>query len=123
MKKNPEIIIDLISRLPIIKIFSFVADKMNKEVYLVGGFVRDLILDRNRNDIDVLVVGSGVDFAKATADELKIENVNYFKNFGTAHFDYDGMNIEFVGARRESYDRNTRIPVIVTGKQIGRAHV
>lgn len=115
MQKNPEIIIDLISRLPIIKIFSFVADKMNKEVYLVGGFVRDLILDRNRNDIDVLVVGSGVDFAKATADELKIENVNYFKNFGTAHFDYDGMNIEFVGARRESYDRNTRKPVVENG--------
>lgn len=113
---NPsEIIQEKSSKLEIIKTFADVANKLEKEVFIVGGFVRDIILDRNRNDIDVLVIGNGVDFAKAVADELKISNVNYFKNFGTAHFDYNGMNIEFVGARKESYDRNTRKPIVEDG--------
>lgn len=115
MQAISEIILQKISQLPLIKTFSKVAEKVDKEVFLIGGFVRDIILDRHRNDIDILVIGNGVDFAKSVADELKIKNVHYFKNFGTAHFDYEGMNIEFVGARKESYDRNTRKPIVEDG--------
>ena len=115
MQAISEIILQKISQLPLIKTFSKVSEKVDKEVFLIGGFVRDIILDRHRNDIDILVIGSGVDFAKSVADELKIKNVDYFKNFGTAHFDYEGMNIEFVGARKESYDRNTRKPIVEDG--------
>jgi len=106
---------DKIKQVPVINAIASAAEKLDKDVFLVGGFVRDIILDRNRNDIDVLVIGSGVDFAKAVADELKINNVNYFKNFGTAHFDFNGLNIEFVGARKESYDRKTRKPIVEDG--------
>lgn len=115
MQTISEIILQKISQLPLIKTLSKVAEKVDKEVFLIGGFVRDIILDRHRNDIDILVIGNGVDFAKSVADELKIKNVDYFKNFGTAHFDYEGMNIEFVGARKESYDRNTRKPIVEDG--------
>ena len=72
-------------------------------------------MKRERSDIDILVIGSGIDFAKTVAERLNIRNVNYFKNFGTAQFDFDVMNIEFVGARRESYDRNTRKPIVEDG--------
>lgn len=115
MQAISKIILQKISQLPLIKTFSKVSEKVDKEVFLIGGFVRDIILDRHRNDIDILVIGNGVDFAKSVADELKIKNVDYFKNFGTAHFDYEGMNIEFVGARKESYDRNTRKPIVEDG--------
>lgn len=113
--KNKLLFTDKISNLRVIKTISEVADSEKKLVYAVGGFVRDIILGRQRNDLDVLVIGSGVDFAKSVADKLRINNVNYFKNFGTAHFDYDNMNIEFVGARKESYDRNTRKPIVEDG--------
>ena len=104
-----------ISDLKILDVISRVAEKDNVGVYAVGGFVRDLILNRERNDLDILVIGSGTDFAKSVADELGITNVSYFKNFGTAHFDFREMNIEFVGARKESYDRNTRKPIVEDG--------
>jgi tRNA nucleotidyltransferase/poly(A) polymerase len=104
-----------ISSHKIIDIISKVAERDNLEVYAVGGFVRDIILNRERNDLDILVIGSGIDFAKNVADELHIENVSYFKNFGTAHFEYENMNFEFVGARKESYDRNTRKPIVENG--------
>ncbi len=99
----------------ILKVISNVADKEKTDVYAVGGFVRDIILNRERNDLDILVIGSGAEFSKKVADELSVKNVTYFKNFGTAHFDYDGMNVEFVGARKESYDRNTRKPIVEDG--------
>lgn len=104
-----------IADLKIIDVISRVAESDNVKVYAVGGFVRDIILNRERNDLDILVIGSGTDFAKSVADELGITNVSYFKNFGTAHFDYQEMNIEFVGARKESYDRNTRKPIVEDG--------
>ena len=106
---------DKISHLAIIKTISEVAEKENKKTYAVGGFVRDIILNRKRSDLDILVVGSGIDFAKSVAEKLKIKNVNYYKNFGTAHFDFKDMNVEFVGARKESYDRNTRKPIVEDG--------
>lgn len=104
-----------ISHLKVIDTISKVAELVDVEVYAVGGFVRDIILNRERNDLDILVIGNGTDFAKNVADGLGITNVSYFKNFGTAHFDYQGMNVEFVGARKESYDRNTRKPIVEDG--------
>lgn len=104
-----------ISHLKVIDTISKVAELVDVNVYAVGGFVRDIILNRERNDLDILVIGNGTDFAKNVADGLGITNVSYFKNFGTAHFDYQGMNVEFVGARKESYDRNTRKPIVEDG--------
>ena len=106
---------DKISHLLIIKTISEIAEIENKKVYAVGGFVRDIILDRQRNDLDILVIGNGTDFAKSVAEKYNIKNVSYFKNFGTAHFEFENMNIEFVGARKESYDRKTRKPIVEDG--------
>ena len=116
MGSNQKILFkDCITHIPVIKIISEIANKTGKKVYAVGGFVRDIILNRARNDLDILVIGSGVEFALMVAEELKIKNVSVFKKFGTAHFDYDNMNIEFVGARKESYDRKTRKPIVENG--------
>ncbi len=116
MNNELEILIkEKISSLKIVDVISKVAERDKVSVYVVGGFVRDLILDRERNDLDILVIGSGTDFAKSVAEELGIMNVSYFKNFGTAHFEYENMNFEFVGARKESYDRNTRKPIVENG--------
>lgn len=104
-----------ISHLKVIDTISKVAELVDVEVYAVGGFVRDIILNRERNDLDILVIGNGTDFAKNVADGLGITNVSYFKNFGTAHFDYQGVNVEFVGARKESYNKNTRKPIVEDG--------
>ena len=108
-------IIKKLSQNPVLSKIAQIAQSENKNVFVVGGYVRDLILKRERSDIDILVIGSGIDFAKTVAERLNIRNVNYFKNFGTAQFDFDDMNIEFVGARRESYDRNTRKPIVEDG--------
>ncbi len=116
MNKELELNIkEKISHLRVIDNISKVAELFDVKVYAVGGFVRDIILNRERNDLDILVIGNGTDFAKNVADELGITNVSYFKNFGTAHFDFQGMNVEFVGARKESYDRKTRKPIVEDG--------
>ncbi|PWD99088.1 CCA tRNA nucleotidyltransferase [Marinilabilia rubra] len=100
---------------PVFKIISKVADQYDKEAYVIGGFVRDLILNRPTTDIDVVVVGSGIGLAEAVARELGGLKVSVFKNFGTAMFKYRGMDVEFVGARRESYQRNSRKPIVEDG--------
>lgn len=87
----------------------------NVKIYLVGGFVRDLILERGRKDIDILVLGNGPDFAGALARKLKTGRISVFRNFGTAHFKYGGLDLEFVGARKESYNRDSRKPVVENG--------
>jgi len=116
MNQESEILVkEKISHLYIIDALSSTAERENVKVYAVGGFVRDIILNRDRNDLDILVIGNGPDFAKSAAENLGISNVSYFKNFGTAHFEYSGMNVEFVGARKESYDRNTRKPIVEDG--------
>ncbi|MCU0344199.1 MAG: CCA tRNA nucleotidyltransferase [Ignavibacterium sp.] len=114
-QKIEKLILEKISTLEIINVISHTAEEKNIKVYAVGGFVRDIILNRERNDLDILVIGSGPAFAESVADKIGITNVSYFKNFGTAHFDYQGMNVEFVGARKESYDRNTRKPIVEDG--------
>jgi len=101
---------------------SEIADEMNVNIYAVGGFVRDLILERNVDDIDILVVpqnnlntDSGLNFAKKLARALKVKDVSLFKSFGTAHFAYQNIDLEFVGARKESYSRDSRNPKVEVG--------
>jgi tRNA nucleotidyltransferase/poly(A) polymerase len=98
-----------------LKVASDLAEKRNEGLYLVGGFIRDLILGRDRDEMDFLVVGSGPDFAKQLAEELRVSDVAIFKNFGTAHFHYRNLSLEFVGARKESYSRNSRNPKVTPG--------
>lgn len=101
---------------PIYQIIATTADELNVNVYAVGGVVRDIFLQRYSQDIDIVVVGSGIELATAVAKKIspKLE-VNIFKNFGTAQFIYEGANVEFVGARRESYSENSRKPVVEDG--------
>lgn len=100
---------------PVFRKISQIADRNNEEAYVIGGFVRDLFLKRPTTDIDVVVVGSGIDLAREVAKELGGLKVSVFKNFGTAMFKYRGMDIEFVGARKESYQRDSRKPIVENG--------
>ncbi len=92
------------------------ADALNLECYVVGGYVRDIFLHRPSKDIDVVVVGSGIEMAQAFANKLgKGAHLSVFKNFGTAQVKYRDTEIEFVGARKESYQRNSRKPIVEDG--------
>lgn len=92
------------------------ADEMGLECYLVGGYVRDLILERPTNDIDVVVVGSGIKMAEAFSKKLgRHAHLSAFRNFGTAQVKWHGNEVEFVGARKESYQRNSRKPIVEDG--------
>ena len=100
----------------IFKQISATADELGLECYVVGGYVRDLFLQRHSEDIDVVVVGSGIAMAKALGKRLgRGANVSVFKNFGTAQVKYRGMEVEFVGARKESYSHDSRKPVVEDG--------
>lgn len=89
---------------------------MNAEAFVVGGYVRDIFLKRESKDIDVVVLGSGIELAKNIAHHLGDGvHVNYFKNFGTAMIKYHDLEIEFVGARKESYRRDSRKPIVESG--------
>jgi poly(A) polymerase len=93
-----------------------VADKLNIEAYVVGGYVRDLMLNRPSKDIDFVCVGSGIGLAQEVAKALGPNvHVNIYKNFGTAQIPYDGMDFEFVGARKESYRQESRKPIVEDG--------
>ena len=100
--------------LPVFRRISALADRMNVRAFVVGGYVRDYYLRRPCTDIDVVVVGSGIDLAQALAKELKT-NVSVFKTFGTAMLHADGFEVEFVGARRESYSPDSRKPHVEDG--------
>ena len=91
------------------------AEEMNLKVYIVGGFVRDLILKRDRDEMDFLVIGDGPLYASKFAESLGINKISIFKNFGTAHFRVNDFDLEFVGARKESYDRSSRKPTVKIG--------
>jgi poly(A) polymerase len=104
------------------KVASDVADEMNVKIYVVGGYVRDLILDRKLDDVDILIVPEhkqqadiGLVFAENLAKRLNIKHVEYFKTFGTAHFFYKDIDLEFVGARKESYSEDSRNPDVQIG--------
>jgi len=92
------------------------ADQMQLETYVIGGFVRDIYLNRKSKDIDIVTIGSGIELAKRVSENLKNKpQVNIFKNFGTAMLKYKDLDIEFVGARKESYQSDSRKPVVEDG--------
>ena len=100
----------------IFQLMSGVADDLGLECYLIGGYVRDLLLQRPSKDIDVVVVGSGIDMAKAVAQKLgKNTHVSIFKTYGTAQVKNRQYELEFVGARRESYQQESRNPIVEDG--------
>lgn len=92
------------------------ADTLGLECYVVGGYVRDLFLERPSNDIDVVVVGSGISIAEALKQRLgKRARLSVFRNFGTAQVKFGGLEVEFVGARKESYSHDSRKPIVENG--------
>ena len=101
------------------KVFDIVsktADELNLEVYVIGGYVRDIFLNRPSEDIDIVCVGSGIHLAGLVAARLgKSARLSVFKNFGTAQIKYKNIELEFVGARRESYSHDSRKPVVEDG--------
>jgi putative nucleotidyltransferase with HDIG domain len=101
----------------IFKIISQAAQELNLECYVIGGFVRDILLDRNhKKDIDVVAVGSGIELALKVSELLSNKpKVQIFKNYGTAMLRYKEMDIEFVGARKESYTHDSRNPLVENG--------
>jgi poly(A) polymerase len=100
----------------IFHLISEAAGALQLETYVIGGFVRDLILYRPSKDIDIVCVGSGIDLANEVANRLgKKAFLSVFKNFGTAQVKYKDMEVEFVGARKESYQRGSRNPIVENG--------
>ena len=101
----------------IFKIISQAAQELNLECYVIGGFVRDILLDRNhKKDIDIVAVGSGIELALKVSELLSNQpKVQVFKNYGTAMLRYKEMDIEFVGARKESYTHDSRNPLVENG--------
>lgn len=101
---------------PIFKVISELADQLNQETYVIGGFVRDLILNRSSPDIDIVTIGSGIKLAEMVARKLgPTIQVSVFKNFGTAMLKYQSLEVEFVGARKESYHESSRKPIVEDG--------
>ncbi len=101
---------------PVFRIIGEVAGKMDQEVYVIGGYVRDLFLGRPSRDIDIMTIGSGISLAENVSVALGLRTqVNVFQNFGTAMLKYRNLEIEFVGARRESYRADSRKPMVEEG--------
>jgi len=100
---------------PVFKVVSQICNEYELEAYVIGGYVRDLLLERPSKDIDIVVVGNGIELAEKAAKILRVKQVSVFKNYGTAHFKYKDLDIEFVGARKESYQENSRNPSVKSG--------
>lgn len=101
---------------PIFNIISQVGELERTPVFVIGGFVRDAILERSSKDIDIVALGSGIEIAKKVAKKIGPKvNVSVFKNFGTAMLKHGDYEIEFVGARKESYRQNSRKPIVENG--------
>jgi putative nucleotidyltransferase with HDIG domain len=101
---------------PLFKLIEQCADELGVEAFVIGGFVRDIFLDRINKDIDVVALGRGIDLAEAVQKKLGDEaHLSVFKNFGTAQIKYRDMEVEFVGARKESYRKESRKPIVEDG--------
>ena len=102
--------------LPVMRLVGNVADQLGRECYVVGGYVRDIFLERPSNDMDFVTVGSGIEVARAVADRLgKRAHLAVFRTYGTAQVKTRQWELEFVGARRESYHRESRNPIVEDG--------
>jgi len=99
---------------PIFSVLSKLAADQNLQVYAIGGFVRDVFLDRPSKDIDIVIIGNGISFAESVAKKLEVK-LSVFKNFGTASLKYQDIELEFVGARKESYRLDSRKPIVENG--------
>jgi len=111
-------VIEILKKLrgKIIEVITEEADKLQVDTYVIGGYVRDIFLNRPSKDVDIVCVGSGIQLAEAVAGRLgKKTSVAVFKNFGTAQVKYQNHAIEFVGARKESYCRYSRKPIVEDG--------
>jgi len=97
---------------PVFKVISELSTNQDIPCYVIGGFVRDLIIGRPSKDIDIVVVGNGMELAQLVANKLRVKKVSCFKNYGTAHFKYKDIDVEFVGARKESYSKESRNPTV-----------
>lgn len=101
-------------RHPVFSVISRLAGEQNVQAYAIGGFVRDIFLNRPSKDIDIVIIGNGIAFAEVVANTLRVKLAVY-KNFGTASLKYRDLEIEFVGARKESYRRDSRKPIVENG--------
>jgi poly(A) polymerase len=99
----------------VLKEIGAIADVEGLDVYVVGGYVRDLLLGKKVKDMDILVIGSGIEFAETVARVMKKKNLVVFENFGTAMLPLENLKVEFVGARKESYRRDSRKPHVEAG--------
>ena len=106
---------DELTKYKFLQTASGIASEVGVEVYVVGGFIRDLILKKEVEDIDFLIVGDVMKFAQSFAASFGINDVTIFKTFGTAHFNHHGLNFEFVAARKESYRKSSRKPLVSEG--------
>jgi tRNA nucleotidyltransferase/poly(A) polymerase len=107
----------------VFEMISGIAEEEHLECYVIGGYVRDLLLGHPSDDIDIVVVGSGIQLARKLARKMGGRvPVSVFRNFGTAMLRFDDLEIEFVGARKESYDRNSRKPVVEDGTLMDDLH-
>ena len=107
-----------LEKFPVLKQIGIISDRLNLSTYVVGGFVRDFLLNRKekKSDIDIVTVGSGIQLARKVAEHMGISGkVSVFKNFGTAMFRVGPVELEFVGARKESYRENSRKPLVEDG--------
>ena len=101
---------------PLFRLISEAADEMNVECYLIGGYVRDFFLYRPSKDVDIVAIGKGIELAEMVAKKMGGKTrISIFKNFGTAQIKKGDYEIEFVGARKESYRKDSRKPVVEDG--------
>jgi len=101
--------------LPVVKVVAEATHELGRDSYLIGGFVRDIFLDRPSKDIDVVTIGSGINLAKLVSKKLGNAPLSVFKNFGTAMVKAEDVELEFVGARKESYRSESRKPIVEDG--------
>ncbi len=100
---------------PVFKVIKKHLEDADSSAFVIGGFVRDLLLEKKSKDIDIVVYGDGLQFAKNIAKILRVKKVSVFKTFGTAHFRYKDIDVEFVTARKESYSKDSRNPKVTPG--------